>query len=71
MKLYLFNSTREWDTTIARGIVANGREEAIKLFDYSGPPEDYIIQEHDITAGLCIIPFGYDSVSIEAELILA
>jgi hypothetical protein len=69
MKLYLFNPTKVYNTGIACGIVANDQEEALKLYDYKGDPADYTIEERDIVLGLCIIPDGYDHVTIEAELI--
>lgn len=68
LKLYLFNSTREWDTETACGLVAESLDAALALFAKNQVTmEDYEVDEIEIENGLLIVPSGFDSVGISAS----
>ena len=65
MKLYLFSPTCKWDTSVARGVIANSVEDAIR---FSGLRSGFTIKRHGLEEGLIIYPSGYDHVDIYARL---
>ena len=73
MKLYLFNSTKAWNTTVALGLVAESKEQAIAYYkrchDEFADFDAIVITERKIENGLIISPFGYDTCSISAGMI--
>ena len=65
LKLYLFNSTEEWDTATARGVFAYCVEDAVKFSGITWT--EYKVEEFEITEGLVVIADGYDNASIYIE----
>ena len=65
MKLYLFNSTEEWDTSTARGVFANCVKDAIRFSGITWP--EYKVEEFEITEGSVVIADGYDHACIYTE----
>lgn len=73
MKLYLFNSKKDWDTTVALGVVAESKAQAMEYYKRANDGiADFaaiVITEYKIADGLIIKPFGYDTCSISAGMI--
>lgn len=73
MKLYLFNSKKDWDTTVALGVVAESKEKAMEYYErhreWATDFTAIVITEYKIADGLIIKPFGYDTCSISAGMI--
>ena len=68
MKLYLFNSTEDWDTDSALGIIAETEAQAWNIYERENGKKDNInVKSYRLRPGTIIEPEGFDEVSISAK----
>jgi len=74
LKLYLFNSTYEWDCSSAEGVIAESKQEAIEVYvknnwtaRAANCVKDLIVKEYSIKKNMLIKVYGYDSTYVEVE----